>query len=319
VGSGERTVGLAVDDSTVTLEGVTVRSGTGSRRATALEAQDSRLTIRDVTLTTESDSRLSIGMSAERCEIDMVASDILSRAALGATALYARESRLRLVASTLSVDSTAEFLYLTRLTGASGLIANCQFRGGTSRDYIGVSMDSSPVRWVNNSMLHGGGVATTRGFQISGNGLPVLVNNIIARQSPARRGVAVRWESRLRAPTIMANCFDGWDVVFVQVSPDSREIARQAPSPRALDLLDGEALGGNLAQNVAEPVTETFQTTTGPSWRIRESSVCVDGGVDATRYGGLEEDMEGQGRPNPAHGIRPQYDIGADEYYDDGG
>lgn len=318
VGTGERTVGLGVEDSTVSLEGVTVRSGIGVRRATALEAQDSRLTLQNVSLATEADSRLSIGMSAERCEIDMERSTVSSRAALGATAVYARESRLRLVSSTVTVGSTSEFQYLTRLTGASGLIANCQFRGGTSRDYIGVSMDSSPVRWINNSMLHGSGVATTRGFQISGDGLPVLVNNVVARESPARRGVAVRWESALRAPTIMANSFDGWDVLFVQVDPASREIARQAPGPSALNLLDGEALGGNLAQNIAEPLEQTFQTRTGPIWRIREGSACVDGGVDATRYGGPAEDAEGQARPNPAHGVRPRYDIGADEYYDDG-
>jgi hypothetical protein len=248
----------------------------------------------------------------------MVESDITSGAALGATAVYARDTRLRLVDSALTVGSTSEFLYLARLTRATGLVANCQLRAGTSRDYIGVSMDASPVRWINNSMLHGGGVATTRGFQISGPGLPVLVNNIVARDSPSRRGVAVRWESSLRAPTIMANAFAGWDVVFVQVDPQTREISRQAQSTGALNLLDGEARGGNLAQNVGEPVAETFQTTSGPIWRLRQGSVCVDGGVDATRYGGLEEDAEGQVRPNPAHGVRPQYDIGADEYYDDG-
>jgi hypothetical protein len=31
--------------------------------------------------------------------------------------------------------------------------------------------------------------------------------------------------------------------------------------------------------------------------------------------GGSSVDMEGQRRPNPDIGIRPNYDIGADEYY----
>jgi hypothetical protein len=50
------------------------------------------------------------------------------------------------------------------------------------------------------------------------------------------------------------------------------------------------------------------------SLALRENSLCIDGGIDAKKIGGLDRDWIGKKRPNPEGGARQRYDIGAYEF-----
>ena len=163
------------------------------------------------------------------------------------------------------------------------------------------------------------------GFFVAGEVGSRLVNNIIARKGPAS-GSAVYWVGAGVMPLeILANDLDGWDSMLTtdRFRPGTDRYAASAAtttSLRNVDALngcDGDWVGGPVHGNVSEAYLRTFRVVKTEDYHLSPSSICVNAGVDVSGpdYAGPIVDMDGETRPAPSTGIRPVYDIGADELH----
>ncbi|MEW5815291.1 MAG: hypothetical protein AB1798_07870, partial [Spirochaetota bacterium] len=197
--------------------------------------------------------------------------------------------------------------YLFKLINTKGTIYTNHFSGGSSEDFIAFDFLSSFVKFFNNTVIMGEGSRVYWGFKITDDSGSGIINNILLRKTdiPAGSAFVMKRSSEVE---ILSNNIFGWSNILETED-------KTLKNSDDLNKTDGLPFGGNVNGNVSESFTNTFKVSKTGELTLNEVSLCVDGGYDVRIYGGPDTDWQGQKRPNPNHGLRPAYDIGADEFY----
>ncbi len=306
-GTGEHTTGIVSFQTDIRMENVTLSTGKGSADAFGLRLEGGSLSLHKSVLNGEGGARVSTLLYADDARIDIDESILDAGAYGGAIALHVKDSRLNLIRSTVKSKETREFIYFVKSVRSTGLVSNNHFIGSSSGDVIVCESASSSLDIFNNTILGLEGKRMTLGFRISGDRGSRIINNIVISNNRANStAVAVLGSSTV--PEIRANNFARWKTILAYGNA-------MYTSMDALNSSDGYPFGGRIHKNIEEEVQNTFIVSKDSELKLKQSSLCVDGGIDVKPLGGDAVDWENEKRPNPDQGIKPTYDIGADEYY----
>lgn len=313
-GNGRRVSGINAVNASLTITGSTLFSGIGKETAAALDLRNSQIMVRDVRIQGEEQGNYTIGIIAKESRIQIESSTIIAAARYGARGLYIDRGSLIMKNSNLIGRSTPEFLYLVEMNSAAGSIYNNIMTGNSSGDSISVILTATNGDWFNNTIISGSGSNLTVGFMIKGADRSRFINNIILRRK-RERGIAFYQVGGKKAKlSILANNLSGWED-FLVLDPLQGE--KKIRDIEKLNHSDGDIFNGYIHGNIEEDYRDTFSKPEAEDFKLKASSRCVNGGVDLSKreFSGPGVDMEGQSRPAPLVGIKPAYDIGADELY----
>jgi hypothetical protein len=203
-----------------------------------------------------------------------------------------------------------EFSYFLKLHNSSGAFFNNHFIGYHTNDLIGVEITGGNIDFIHNSAVIEESDNVEIGFLIQNSPDTKIVNNIFCKRGNNRNGrktAALIINGELPSH-ILANNFGGWNTYARINETEFSDLA-------GFNLFDAEPLSGPISGNIAEPFYNTFRETKIGSFHLKESSQCVDAGIDPASLNGPLFDRDGERRPNPDHGVPPATDIGSDEYY----
>lgn len=310
-GKGKTTRSIYARDVEFSFDDCVLSSGAGSSNAVGLDVRGSNLSLKNCLLLTEAAAHYSAAILAENSEIRIENTRFELAGRFGAVGLKAKGGSTDVRSSIFAGEDTLEFLYLVNLEQGRSLFYNNILLGGQSDDSVSAFLVDGEAHWFNNTLLGGIGGRTTWGFYIKSAKPIRIINNIVTRKQSSS-GVAVRvYESEQLE--LKANCFSGWEGLL-QKGDGRRSLIRDV---RGLNNLDGEKNGGSIHRNIDESPFRTFRIAKGEDFHLDESSACVNSGLDLSEpdSAGPIVDMEGEMRPALHIGLRPQYDIGADEYH----
>ena len=275
-------------------------SGQGTRRAVALLLESGEVKIENSSILTESSGETTIGIDAKGSRLSIVESSIELSGRNGASGFLLADSSLHMEHTDIRSRAIPGYLFLLQQKGGSSELLNCTASLTARAEPILFDLSGGRLTLLHSTMLISSRRGRPAGVHSRGGAQVYLTNSIISNIGEAS-GTALEGEER-DAWSILNSNFGGW-----------RSIATygllKAADAEELDLLDEDPFGGWLNGNRDEDADASFADEL---YRLREASVCVDGGVET---GTALEDIDGEARPNPAHGIRPFPDIGADEFY----
>lgn len=306
-GNGKQVCGVSLNNSSAVFEHTDIGCGIGTIRSVGVEAENSHVTMRESRIQGNAASRISVGIHGDSSTITLLRSGINVLSKRGATGIFLKNSSIDMRKSTLDIGTSAEYMYGAKLIECEGVLFNNHLFSGQSSEFVGVELDSSKVKIYNNTAIFGSSTHYDIGFSLKNSGESDFINNIVAHRGEVTSAVAVRTVNSADS-RIISNNFTGWETVF---SSDSHTVK----TVKELDLLDGQPFDGTYTGNISEPVQDTFAEEGKNSLTLKKTSRCVNGGYNVLQLGGPRTDREGQVRPNPHHGMRPEFDIGSDEYY----
>ncbi|GEM_PF-5333471 len=312
-------IGIKVQNSNVKINGGSIHAGNGIISSVGLTLADSILSIRKTRIFTDRNARYSTGIYAKDSKLSIEEGILQLDSRLGATGIRTKAGTLYLSKSRIIGRKTQEFLYLLNIEGQAEIYNNIML-GGNSGDVISVQASGGEIKLINNTMVGGKGENVTNGIMITGAGNISIINNIIARYGN-RRGTAIFLsKAKNGLVTIKANDIYGWKNILLEeeFSASGRAFPNQQIIKRvvidnveSLNLLDNNPFGGKFEKNISENIEKTFVVSKEIDFHLSRDSLCVNGGINI----GPSDDIDGESRPAPDIGIRPIYDIGADEVY----
>jgi len=313
-GNGRKVTGIRAVNTGLTITGSTLFSGQGKENSIAIDLQNSKISVRDVRIQGEKQGSYTIGIMAKESHIQIESSTIIPAARYGARGLYIAMGSLVMKNSIINGISTPEFLYLVEMNSATGSIYNNIMTGNSSGDSISAILTATNGDWFNNTIISGSGSDLTVGFMIKGEDRSRFINNIILRRKKERGTAFYQVAGEKAQLSILANNLSGWEHFLILDPLQGGEKIRDIEE---LNHSDGDFFNGNIHGNIEEEYRDTFSKPEGEDFKLKAASRCVNGGVDLSKreFRGPGVDMEGQSRPAPLVGIKPAYDIGADELY----
>jgi hypothetical protein len=314
-GSGKLTRAVIAKDSSLSLLSCSVTTGEGKNNAVGLDLKNCILKIRDSVIRNSSGAHYSVGLLAVDSKIVVEKSHLQLEGRYGAIGIKTRASTLDVTSSRLQGKKTLEFLYLINQEGGKGRYFNNILEGGTTQDAVCVFLTRTQGDWYNNTILAGTGTNTTHGFHIRESRSLRFVNNILVRQTD-RRGHAFYVVGAI-PDEIRTNCLFGWESLIYRLERGAGREPVSIADFDDLNYLDYDRNGGPIHKNIQESPDKTFAVAKDGIYRLAPGSLCVDAGtnVGVSPYDGPTSDIEGERRPALHIGIKPQYDIGADEYH----
>ena len=340
-GTGQRTRGIRAAQSSVSVSGSRIESGSGSIEAAAIDARDNtELSVENSDITAVSSARSPTAIISSSSTILVSRSRIAIGGTASAAGISARGGDLVLLRTSVKAGATREYLALVRLEDARALIADNLFLGAAAGQFVGLQMKGGDTDIVNNTLVAGTGSTTTAGILVQGDRLPRLVNNIITRPGDERGTAISVIEARtvpaagapLSSMVVLSNTFGGWQrLLRIDHAPELGLQPMDAASLAVLNSADGDGYGGPINDNRSEQANVTFASGNGV-YTLSRGSACVDAGTDVSAPGGLggtgplllrkgsdvSSDMLGNPRPAPVQlqvpGPPRGWDIGAYEY-----
>ncbi|MCD6121599.1 MAG: hypothetical protein J7K04_07165 [Spirochaetales bacterium] len=330
-GSGENIIGINAENTNFIFSSGSISSGLGSKRSIAMLLKNTDAAISRAKINMEKNSPYPVAVFAESSRITVDKTTFKIAGAYGATGLQIKNCDIIFTKNMIEAGFSQEYLYPVILTG-SGYFSNNIIYKGTSGDYIAVQLFNSSSHWFNNTIVGGKGRDLTEGFYIDGKSRPEIVNNIISREGAIRGdGIFIAGKDRVDFP-IITNDIAGWEnmLKFINVGSGKSGIYkyqrsaqfRSVKNSESMNNFDGNPFGGFLNGNIKENIKKTFILSKGINFHLSRSSACVNSGTGAEQLPELHlrfkvpnTDFENQIRPAPLIGIKPAYDIGADEVY----
>lgn len=307
-GDGTKTGSFYAEESSIVLTDCNVSTGNGAISGYAFHLKDSTLECAASSISGEPDSRLTTTVISESSEVNLYNTLLKAVARQGAVGIRASDSVVNVANSAIEGGSSAEFTYLFRLDGGYGYFFTNHMTGETTGDFAVMRITNGNVKWYSNSCRFSGGEEHSTCFDVSGNSFMSIANSIMIQTGRSLDGAFYR-SNTVENLECLANNIYGWGIV---AETDETILA----DVDLLNTADENPLGGSLHGNLAEHPSETFTVSKSEPFRLLESSTCVNNGFDVRPLGGADRDWDGQSRPNPYHGIKPAFDIGADEFYE---
>ena len=123
------------------------------------------------------------------------------------------------------------------------------------------------------------------------------------------------------------NTFSGWETIlkidFIKGITGSYTYATSQEFHKsttdAFNMYDGDSYGGNIRDNISENFDLIFLNPGAGNYHLSPLSSCVNNGMDVRGYifSGIVMDFDGEERPAKIGNMRPNFDIGADEFYEE--
>jgi hypothetical protein len=280
-------------------------------------------------LSTSERSRIATAVTADDAQTTIEGSTFTLRGSGGVAGVAVQGGRLTLGRSIFDAQGVVSgFLHLVAVRSTtSDLVANA-FVARDAGEAIVARVTSSNVRFVNNTAV----TEQIRGaaFGINAGGSSsVLVQNSLFSHDGSGNGRAVFAADRGATFTLRTNSFEGWESLYERsVGGFTRAQSMRSATLSSLnetDRLESVTAGGNIPGSAPAELD-----TTGRLPRLAAGAVEIDtGSVPPEDLPYRNVDVEGQPRPAPAAGERPEdgdspagtasepgtYDIGADEFY----
>ncbi|MBN2050511.1 MAG: chitobiase/beta-hexosaminidase C-terminal domain-containing protein [Spirochaetales bacterium] len=307
-GSGETVTVFHGQGASIILTECDITTGNAGFSALAFRMKDAVLECAGCTISGDSGSRMSTTVMAVNSDITMYNSIISIQAARGAVGFSGTNSVVNLAACAIEAGEPEEFLYLFRLSDSNAYIFTNHLSAGRSADFMVAKLMGGNMKWFCNSGIFKGGVERSSAFEINNTAFISIINSIMVQTETSREG-AFFITPKVDSIESLSNNIHGWGAVL---EAPGRIIA----DVDSLNGSDGNPLGGRLHGNLSEPPGNTFIMSKENPFRLQSGSQCINRGFDVRPLGGPERDWDNQIRPNPYHGIKPAYDIGADEYYE---
>ncbi|WP_319414839.1 chitobiase/beta-hexosaminidase C-terminal domain-containing protein [Marispirochaeta aestuarii] len=298
-GKGSRTASVNGEDAYIRLRGAELYSGSGSRSAVALQLVRGQVHITGGSIHAVG-AQTPIAVRADSSRLEIRETQIILGGQNGNTALVLADSQMTMRHCNVSTEEKAGFSFMLRQRKGSSDLLNCTASLSARGEPVLIDLEGGRLSMVHSSLLVSSSRERPSGI-ISRSGAQLFMTNSIVSNSRGPSGTALRGEKN-----------DAWSIRNCNFGDWARTAeygGTPVPDPAALNSLDGDPLGGWIDGNIGEAPGDSFADE---GYRLRENSACVDAGIESGT--GLP-DLEGQKRPNPAHGIRPFPDIGADEFY----
>ena len=309
-GSGNRIYGIDAVNSRVSVIKSMIETGVSAVRSAGINALNTELSIENTEFSGNEESRVTFCIQGEGNEIKLFNTEIYALGKRGATGLYVKDTKVDVQECTFVTNYCEEFSYFLKLHNSSGAFFNNHFLGYHTNDLIGIEITGGNIDFIHNSAVIEESDNVEIGFLIQNSPDTKIVNNIFCKRGNNRNGrktAALIINGELPSH-ILANNFGGWNTYARINETEFSDLA-------GFNLFDGEPLSGPISGNIAEPFYNTFRETKIGSFHLKESSQCVDAGIDPASLNGPLFDRDGERRPNPDHGVPPATDIGSDEYY----
>jgi len=213
-----------------------------------------------------------------------------------------------------------EFLYLVNLEDGEAFFFNNVLEGGKAKDSVCVLLTRMTGDWYNNTVVGGEGGNITRGFHIRDGEKLRMLNNIVVRprgsDTAGPLGEALNVIGGLPRE-LESNAFGGWRRLLEQRAHEGAVLTGEADLASELNAVDGNTVGGAVHRNIDAEASDVFLSLETGNYRLEPGSPCIDSGTDVSGppYNGPTADHEGRDRPARTVGRKPQYDIGAYEFY----
>lgn len=307
-GSAAVSTVLSAKDTSVECIASTFSTGTANSRSFGIEAAGSELYVEKSTITASSSSRINTLIAASADSAVMLKNSTLHiTGGTGGIGIQAADSTLDMYNCLVTGEKGNEFLYPFQLKHTKFLVQNNYITISTAGDFIGFDVTGGTGRLFNNTVLFASSSPNSYALRGREPALFYAVNNIIMNTSEKNDGPCIALGG-VKETRIIANNLHGWKTAL-QVS------GTEYAGVMDLNNADGNARGGDYHKNISESFTNSFLITkTEAPYYLKQSSRCVNGGVNVEEMGGLPVDFEGDVRPNPEEGLKPEYDIGADEF-----
>jgi hypothetical protein len=330
-GSGQRTRGLRLTGTQVSISGSRIVSGAGSIDAIAIDATGSVLTLESTDLAAVSGARSPIALLSVDSSSNVAHCTFSVAGASSAVGVSVRGGSITILRSTIRGSATPEYLALVKVEDAKALLANNILKGAEAGQSICVLAKGGAVDILNNTILGGTGTTFTTGVMVQGATHPRIVNNIIVRAENGR-GVAILFAgagaqpfvSTNDGPQILTNSFAGWqNLLTIDHAPEVALSSANLSGIEALNSADGDAFGGPVSGNIVETASQSFRPGKADDYHLSRTSKCLDAGTDLTGVLGntlssMVPDMDGNPRPAQSQLVTPGpargWDIGAYEY-----
>ncbi|NOY09814.1 MAG: hypothetical protein GXP33_13335 [Spirochaetes bacterium] len=326
-GSGNNLTGIDAVDTNMKLTGSSVLSGSGSESAYAVFMRNTNAVLYKSRIKTLSSAAYPVAVFSENSRLTVSNTDFKVAGLYGATGLQIKGGYTQFDNNRIEGIKSQEYLYMINLTG-NGIFTNNVISGGESGDFICIQLFKSVSSWFNNTIIGGTGNGFTIGFYVGEASKPKIVNNIIVREkASAGDGILFAGSKSVNFP-IVTNDFTGWNNLIkiahitpkkVNIYPYQNNIRNQEiKSIEKLNNLDKNPFGGIISGNITEDIEKTFGALKKDNYHLSKLSECINGGTGRSsknNYKLPEKDFDGQSRPAPLIGIKPMYDIGADEFY----
>jgi len=318
-GRGNKLEGIRLSGGELIMKGCKLGSGNGAENATALVADNARLTLSDCLLEGSEGGGYTAALQAEGSSLTLVKTRILAAARFGAVGLRLRRCEVSLSGCRISASPSGEFLYLAELADCKGRVWSSILVAAPSGDVVAALLSDCATDWFNNTIIGSQGKNLSAGFLLQGSDRSRFINNILSRREPGRGTAIYRISAEDPNLVIRANNISGWETLLRIERGAARRgsLAYAAGELESMNAHGGKAPGGDIDRNIGEPFAGTFLDPDGQDYRLAPGSACVDAGEDLNRppFDGPGEDAEGQKRPAAFAGVKPAYDIGADELY----
>ena len=330
--TGSFTLLKLVNESSAVLEGCVLNPGYG-KNLRAIDGSDSALFLTDTEVSGGAASAQSISFLLERCSFEgdsirvycsgdsrlftafysenaiiSVTDTILDICAeSGAVGFSFDSSSVTLNNCTVKGKGTEEFMHLFSGRGGKFTIFNSIITADTGSDFTFCDFDGTSVNITHNTALFTLKSGDSKGIRTR-LGRMILTNNILVQDGSQAKGTALSVDPGT-THTIMGNNIYGWQTAMVSGR-------KKFISSSDVNSGDGMPFDGNLDKNIEEPPYKTFLPTKEESvYKLKQSSLCVNAGVETGGIDAVSLDRDGEARPNPRDGMKPENDIGADEYY----
>lgn len=307
-GRGRTAEALYAENSTLTVKGCLLYSGSGSVRSASIHLEESDFTGTKILIQTDSSSRITSGVLAYDSEVALTKSTLQLGGEGGSVGVYTESSTLRIEASIIKGNPKSEFLHLFQAKESGLSIFNNTITSSMSGDFVGFDIERGSADIFNNTVVLEFGTGNSYFVRTVEQPDLRICNNIIIQNNRTKKGTVFYSPGKDGPYRLIANNMYGWNRIVAWEGGYVSDIEQ-------CNGLDGNPFGGSFHKNIAESTYETFLVTKEePVFRLKQSSACVNGGIDVSEFGGPEVDYEGDVRPNPSEGLNPAYDIGADEF-----
>jgi hypothetical protein len=307
-GTGRVTEALFAENSKVKVTGCLLYSGSGSVRSAAIHLEESSLTGNEIIIQTDSSSRITSGVLAYDSELTLRGSTMQFGGEGGSVGVYTEAGVLRIESSIIKGNPKSEFLHLFQAKESEIYLFNNMISSSMNGDFVGFDFDRGSADIFNNTIVLEFGPGDSYFIRSDEKTDLSVYNNILIQNNQEQRGTVFYSPRGQDSCELIANSIHGWKRIILWDGGEVSEID-------GLNELDENPFGGRFHKNIAESLYETFLVTKGEqAYRLKQSSKCVNGGINVSDFGGPDEDYEGDARPNPDEGLKPAYDIGADEF-----
>ncbi len=298
--AGERTTAVTARNAYVTVNDSTLYSGSGRRKAAVFSTTGGELTVRNSTIVNEAGARTSVAFEAAGGALSLEKSDVVLSAQSGTTGFLLKKVQMNVEYCNIRSGNRPGFVFLLQQEAGAVDLENTTVSLTAAGEPVVADIKGGRLTLNHDSILISTDRRKPAGI-LSSDGTQLFVSNTILSNTGSKSGTALSGDASTSWSVRNSN-FGNWSKVALYGG-------EECISVEDLDLLDADPFGGWLNGNIEEDPQQTFGDR---PFALKESSACIDAGIIT---GPVSLDMDGQKRPNPKHGIRPFYDIGADEFY----